>query len=187
MSQRVKFTSPVGTAVYPHLNMPDTQFNPEGVYKTALSMENCEDLIDACNNLAVSEFGKGTKFKMPFTKDEETGQTVLKVKSKYAPKMYDSSGEVMVGEQIPKLWGGSTLKVGGYITTYSVSGSKGVSLQLVKVQVINPVGGSGGGDEDGFDTFDGGFVATEITKEAFDDGEENEPEQRVESTKAERF
>ena len=93
----------------------------------------------------------------------------------------------MVGEQIPKLWGGSTLKVGGYITTYSVSGSNGVSLQLVKVQVINPVGGSGGGDEDGFDTFDGGFVATEIIKEAFDDGEENEPEQRVESTKAERF
>ena len=31
MGQRVKFTSPVGTAVDPHLNTPDTQFNPEGV------------------------------------------------------------------------------------------------------------------------------------------------------------
>ena len=182
MAQRVKFVSPLGTAVYPHLNVPDTQFNPDGVYKTALSMDNCEELIDACNNLAVEEFGKGTKFKMPFTQDEDTGNTVMKVKSKYAPKIFDSKGQIMVGDQIPKLWGGSTLKVGGYITTYSVSGSKGVSLQLVKVQVINPVGG-GGGDDEGFDNFDGGFVAAEISKEAFADAQEIP---QVESATADR-
>ena len=84
--------------------------------------------------------------------------------------------------QIPNLWGGSTLKVGGFITTYTVSGSKGVSLQLTKVQVINPV--SGGGDQDGFDSIDGGFVAQEITQEAFDDGVEQEV---VHEAKADRF
>jgi hypothetical protein len=173
MAQRVKFSSPTGTAVYPHLNMPDTQFNPEGVYKTALSMQSCEDLIDACNNLGVEEFGKNVKFKMPFTQDEETGNTVLKVKSKYAPKIYDSTGEVLEGAQIPKLWGGSTLKVGGYITTYSVSGSKGISLQLTKVQVINPVGG--GGSSEGFDAVDGGYTAKELTTEDFEDAAAEEP------------
>tara|TARA_B110000977_G_scaffold93973_1_gene124265 strand:+ start:126 stop:674 length:549 start_codon:yes stop_codon:yes gene_type:complete len=182
MGQRVKFTSPVGTAVYPHLNTPDTQFNPEGVYKTSLSMEDCAELVDMCHNLAVEEFGAKAKFRMPFSQDEETGNTVLKVKSKYAPKIFDSSGQIMVGDQIPNLWGGSTLKVGGFITTYTVSGSKGVSLQLTKVQVINPV--SGGGDQDGFDSIDGGFVAQEITQEAFDDGVEQEV---VHEAKADRF
>lgn len=182
MGQRVKFTSPVGTAVYPHLNKPDTQFNPDGVYKTELSMENCEALVDACHNLAVEEFGAKANFRMPFKQCEETGQTILKVKSKYAPKIFDSSGQIMVGDQIPNLWGGSTLKVGGFITTYAVSGSKGVSLQLSKVQVINPV--SGNGDSDGFDAVDGGFVAEEITQEAFDDDTQ---EETVQEAKADRF
>jgi len=102
----------------------------------------------------------------------------MKVKSKYAPKIYDSTGQLMLGDQIPQLWGGSTLKVGGYITTYSVSGSKGVSLQLTKVQVINPVSGN---SDDGFDSVDGGYVAEEITEEAFED------EEQVEVQKADRF
>jgi hypothetical protein len=186
MGQRVKFVSPQGVAVYPHLNKPDTQFNPDGVFKTELAIENCEALVDACNNLAVEEFGSKAKFRMPFRYDEETGNTVLKVKSKYAPKIFDSQGQIMVGDQIPNLWGGSTLKVGGFITTYSVSGSKGVSLQLSKVQVINPV--SGGSDEEGFDSVDGGFVAQEIPEEAFDDGESQEPPvvQEAETATADR-
>lgn len=168
MGQRLKFTSPSGTAVYPHLNKPDTQFNPDGVYKTDLSLEDCQELMDMAHNLAVDEFGATAKFKMPFKVDEETGQTLLRVKSKYAPKIYDSTGEILVGAQIPLMWGGSTLKVGGFMTTYTVSGTKGVSLQLTKVQVINPVGG-GTSSNDGFDSVEGGYVAEEITKEAFED------------------
>lgn len=167
MGQRLKFTSPEGTAIYPHLNKPDTQFNPDGVYKTDLSIGNCEELLDTANNLAVDEFGPKAKVKMPFRTDEETGDTVLRVKSKYAPKVFDSTGQILVGDQVPLMWGGSTLKVGGFMTTYNVSGTKGVSLQLTKVQVINPV--SGGASSDGFDLVEGGFVANEITQEEFDD------------------
>jgi hypothetical protein len=171
MGQRIKFSSPEGTAVYPHLNKPDIQFNPDGVYKTDLAIQNCEELMDQAHNLAVEEFGAKTKFKMPFRTDEETGSTVLRVKSKYAPKIFDSTGQVLVGDQIPLMWGGSTLKVGGYMTTYSVSGQKGVSLQLTKVQVINPVGG-GLSSNDGFEAVEGGFIAPEITQEEFDDNVE---------------
>ena len=178
MGSRQKFTSPQGTAIYPHLNKPDTQFNPDGIYKVDLSMEDAESLETLCQNAAISEFGSKAKFRMPFRQDEESGQTIMKVKSKYAPKIYDSTGQLMLGDQIPQLWGGSTLKVGGYITTYSVSGSKGVSLQLTKVQVINPVSGN---SDDGFDSVDGGYVAEEITEEAFEDDEQ------VEVEKADRF
>jgi hypothetical protein len=176
MARRIKFTTPVGTAVYPHLNVPDTQFNPEGVYKTGLSMENCDELIELCNQLGREEFGEAAKFKIPFARDEDSGQMVMKCKSKYAPLIFDSTGEILIGEQVPRLWGGSTLKLGGSITAYSVSGSKGISLQLKKVQIINPVGGNDDGDN-GFDAVEGGFKAKEITKEEFEDASENSAEE----------
>ena len=51
MARRIKFTTPAGTAVYPHLNKPDVQFNPDGVYKTSLAMDNCDNLIALCEEL----------------------------------------------------------------------------------------------------------------------------------------
>jgi hypothetical protein len=187
MARRIKFITPAGTAVYPHLNKPDTQFNPDGVYKTSLSMENCDELIEACEALGKEEFGEKAKFRVPIARDEETGQMVMKCKSKYAPLIFDSKGEVMTGEQIPLLWGGSTLKLGGTISPYSVSGSKGISLQLKKVQVINPVGGGEDGDDSGFDSVDGGYLAKEITKEEFEDAEQDAAEEEVVSQAASRF
>lgn len=55
------------------------------------------------------------------------------------------------------------IRVGGFISPYSVSGSVGVSLQLTRVQVIEPV--SSGGDGDGFEAVEGGFIAAEVTEE----------------------
>jgi len=187
MARRIKFITPAGTAVYPHLNKPDTQFNPEGVYKTSLAMENCDDLIEACNKLGREEFGEKAKFKIPFARDEESGQMVMKCKSKYAPLIFDSEGQVMTGEQIPLLWGGSTIKLGGSISAYSVSGSKGISLQLTKVQVINPVGGGSDGDDSGFDSVDGGYLAKEITKEEFEDAVEDAEQEEMVENAASRF
>lgn len=187
MAQRIKFTTPSGTAVYPHLNTPDTQFNPEGVYKTSLSMENCDELISACERLGREEFGDKAKFKTPFNRDEDTGQTVVKVKSKYAPMFFDSKGEIMAGDQVPQLWGGSTLKLGGTISAYSVSGSKGISLQLKKVQVITPISGSNDGDDSGFDAVDGGYIAKEILKEEFTVDEQDADEETMVQESASRF
>jgi hypothetical protein len=187
MARRIKFTTPAGTAVYPHLNKPDVQFNPDGVYKTSLAMDNCDDLIAACEELGREEFGDKVKFKTPFNRDEESGQMVVKVKSKYAPMFFDSTGEIMQGDQIPQLWGGSTLKLGGTISAYSVSGSKGISLQLKKVQVITPISGSNDGDESGFDAVDGGYIAKEILKEEFNSDEQDADEEAMVQESASRF
>jgi hypothetical protein len=105
---------------------------------------------------------------MPFKMDDETGETVFVTKSKYSPFFYDSSGQDLVGGQIPKLWAGSVIKIGGYIVPYNVNGSKGVSLQLTKVQVINPVS-SGENKGEGFEAVEGGYVADDIMQEAFDE------------------
>lgn len=39
MNNRQNWTSPRGTAVWPHLHAPDTKFNPEGVYTTKVRFE----------------------------------------------------------------------------------------------------------------------------------------------------
>jgi hypothetical protein len=42
-----KLTSPVGTAIYPHLSKPDTKFNEDGEYRVnlRLSMDDAKPLV----------------------------------------------------------------------------------------------------------------------------------------------
>mgnify|MGYP000853050049 CR=1 FL=1 len=166
---RVKFNSSQGRAQYPWLNEPDTAFGGEPKYKTNLIADDASALKAKIEEVAEAEFGKDWgKARMPFKMDDETGETVFVTKSKYSPFFYDSSGQDLVGGQIPKLWAGSVIKIGGYIVPYNVNGSKGVSLQLTKVQVINPVS-SGENKGEGFEAVEGGYVADDIMQEAFDE------------------
>ena len=186
-ANRIKFTSELGRAQYPWLNQPDTAFGAEPRYKTNLIVENGmgNALEQLCRDLADSEFGaKAKKARMPFDFDDETGETVFKAKSKYAPAFFDSTGNPITGQQIPPLWGGSVIKIGGYISPYSVSGSVGVSLQLTRVQIIEPV--SSGGDADGFEAVEGGFKAgDDFIAEDTSDNEEQVLAKKTES--ADRF
>ena len=166
MGQKVKFVSPEGRAKYPWLNKPDTQFDSNGVFKTSLIIEDSKAFVKQLNDIAKEEFGAKAKIKLPYDTDEETNETFIKVKSKYQPKFYDSTGQILTGNQVPNLWGGSVIKVGGFITTYQVSGQKGISLQLTKVQIIDPVTS---GDDSGFDNVEGGFVAAATEEDSFDD------------------
>ena len=170
--KRVPFNSGSGRAQYPWLNEPDTAFGNDPRYKTNLIADDASALIAKIEALAEEEFGKDwKKVRMPFVRDEDTGEVILKTKSKYAPLFYDSAGSDLVGQQVPKLWGGSVIKIGGYMVPYTVSGSKGISLQLTKVQVINPVS-SGEKKDGGFEAVEGGYVADDIMQEAFDNDEE---------------
>jgi hypothetical protein len=171
MASKVAFTSSVGRAHYPWLNKPDTAFGNEPKYKTGLILEEKDPLLAQLKEVAAEEFGPraAAKAHMPFKTDEETGETVLTVKSKYAPNFFDSTGQNLVGKQVPPLRSGSELRVGGFIAPYSVNGKNGISLQLTRVQVVNPV--SGDGSADGFDAVEGGFVGEELTQEAFDEQE----------------
>jgi len=166
VGQKVKFVSPEGRAKYPWLNKPDTQFDSNGVFKTSLIIEDSKAFVKQLNDIAKEEFGAKAKIKLPYDTDEETNETFIKVKSKYQPKFYDSTGQILTGNQVPNLWGGSVIKVGGFITTYQVSGQKGISLQLTKVQIIDPVTS---GDDSGFDNVEGGFVAAATEEDSFDD------------------
>lgn len=181
---RVKFISSPGRAQYPWLNQPDTAFGGEPKYKTNVIVDDGQELQKLCQEIAEREFGsKANRARMPFDLDEDTGEVVVKVKSKYAPQFFDATGQPLVGKQVPNIWAGSIIRVGGFAAPYSVSGSAGVMLQLTKVQIIEPAKGSGG-DADGFDAVDGGYVAPEMTQDDF----ENEEQVLAEATEsADRF
>ena len=140
MAQKVTFETHKGKAEYPWINIPDTQFNKEGVYKTGLRVpaDQCKQLRDAVAEYAQDEFGKkAANANFPWKQDPETGEIIINAKSKYQPKVYDSQGQIIVPSSIPQIWGGSTLKMGGTLHAYNSNGNIGVSLQLTKIQVID--------------------------------------------------
>ena len=183
---KVKFTTNSGRAQYPWLNTPDTAFGNAPKYKTNLIMDwnEATDLVSKIQEFVADTFGKDAdKAKLPYKTDDETGETVITVKSNYAPYFFDSQGQPLVDEQIPDIWGGSIIRIGGFIKPYRVSGNKGITLQLTKVQVIEPVS-----DGSSFEAVEGGFVAQQILqKEALDNAPEEAEEAMAEATAADRF
>ena len=59
------------------------------------------------------------KRKMPWKKDADTGELVLVTKSKYRPKFADSQGQLISENNVPPIYGGSTLKLAGNIYPYT--------------------------------------------------------------------
>jgi hypothetical protein len=161
MAAKIKYTTARGLASYPWLNKPDTQFSDDGVYSCQLRVakEAAMPLCDFLTQTASDEFGAKVKAKMPFTIDAETNEVIFKTKSKFPPKFFDATGEPIAEGTLPRIWGGSELCLGGIATPYTVSGSKGISLQLTRVQVINPVSGNQGDNAGGFDAVEGGYKA----------------------------
>jgi len=153
---KIKYVTPKGRAKYPWLNKPDTQFSADGVYSTYLIMDQKEaaEFKQSIQDLAIEEFGSKAKYTVPIETDEETGDLVAKFKSNYLPTFVDSTGEVVTTP--PPMFGGSMLACGGEAVTYTVQGKKGVSLRLNFVQIIDPVGSSGGGSP--FGAVEGGFL-----------------------------
>jgi hypothetical protein len=90
----------------------------------------------------------------------------------------NSTGAYIPADQLPQIWGGSILKMGGVINTYDLSGNTGVSLLLTKVQIVELVEGNGG-DDGGFDAEEGGWTASEGTmSDGAEESSEEEPEEK---------
>lgn len=139
MTNKQTFKTPRGTAMYPWLNKPDTQFDSAGQFKVNLRMkkEDAKDLIDAVKQAAEDAFGsKAKSAKLPFKTDEDTGDIIAVTKSKYQPQVRDSQNNVIPPHRLPDIFGGSELVLGGTMYCYNAGGSIGVSLQLGGVQVI---------------------------------------------------
>ena len=106
------FTSPKGTAVWPHLNAPDTQYKDEGEYHVKLALDPAKDpkvqpfldelqaRFDTYVDEVKAEVGaakaKKLKFNEPFTAElddegEETGKVLVKFKMKAQYKAKDGT------------------------------------------------------------------------------------------------
>ena len=158
------FASGIGTARYAwiHPDRPDTAFNADGEYKLQLIMEpKAAEKIKAVVDRVVADAFPGedpSKLSIPIDTEEETGNVILKMKSKFPPKYTDAAGSPIVGKDIPNVWGGSTLQAYGNVKAYEVNkNQRGISLQLNTVQVIALVEG---GKPDGFEAVEGGYTAS---------------------------
>ena len=154
-TKRVNFKTPVGTAKYPHLLRPDTAFDSEGKFKTevVLPADKARPLVELIESSYAAEYGEG-HHRVPYKVDEETGDVSFKAQSKYQPKFADSTGQLVPPERAPNIGGGSRICAEGYLNVYDVSGTKGVSITLQSIQIVEVVQGGGGGN---FDAVDGGF------------------------------
>jgi hypothetical protein len=150
------FVTPKGPSGFSNLFVADTKFNPDGQYKTSvtLSPEAAAPLIEAAEE-EVLELGKKAKTSKgrPW-KENEDGTLTFTFKSKKKPKVVDSKGNP-IREEI-RVGGGSTIQVRGAFATYEGFGG-GVCAYLNEVRLIKLVegGASWGPDEDE----DDGYVA----------------------------
>ena len=133
-TKKMTFRTSKGVAMYPWLNKADFQFDSNGQFKVNLRMpaDEAKELMDQVKAAANDAFGtKAKSARMPWKTDSETGEMVLVTKSKYKPKFVDSSGQVISENNVPPIYGGSTLKLAGTIYPYTAGGNNGVSLLLV--------------------------------------------------------
>lgn len=154
------FVSPKGTAAYAWITKPDTKFNPEGVYKTTVIVDDpaaAAPFIEAIKEVYVEEHGTKKLAKAQLSYEEnEDGTVSFKFKSQHKPKLFDSKGKPITGDV--KIGNGSKIKVSGGFGAYDKGANTGVTLYLNAVQIIDLVewaGSSAFGEEDG------GFVADE--------------------------
>lgn len=173
--------TPIGTAVFPHLNTADTKFDEKGVFSTSLRLtpdeaapmiKSLEQVYSSGYKKICGEKNKATlkKADMPWSKEtdresgEETGNYLFKFKMKaetrtgikMRPVLFDAKCQPMEDN----IGAGSKMKVAFDPSCWHVAAlGVGISLRLKGVQVLELVEYSGRsadslgfGEEDGFET-----------------------------------
>jgi hypothetical protein len=184
--------TPTGTAVYPYLNRPDTQFDLDGEYKVGLVLPatDAQGLIqsidkamaDALDKARQDNPAKAKKIKQaspPYTDvtdddGNETGEVKFNFKMKakittkdgtvitQRPGVFDASGSVLASDVT--VGGGSKVKVSAELAPFFTDlVGAGITLRLKAVQVIELVQYQGKtADKYGFKVEEG-YTATEPT------------------------
>ena len=166
----LKYQTGEGRAQYPWLNTADTEYDKDGIYHTKLIVpaDDAKELIQNAKAFAEQELGKkADTANMPFKVDDVTGAVIFNAKTQFVPKYYDSSGAVLTGSSIPKVYKGAVLKLGGTLTSYDKGSIYGIKMNLTKVQIID-VGDPSHDDGEGFDAVEGGFIAQAVAADTFD-------------------
>ena len=190
----LRFTTPVGTALWPHLNEPDTKFDKDGSYSVNLVLdkeqtENIKEKLAGVLEEFIASGESKTKKKAPLPikedKDQDgkpTGNYQIKFKLRAVGQ---SRGERW--EQRPALFdsqlqpctdvigNGSRIKVGAEVVPYSTAmAGTGISLRLKAVQVIE-LSSSGGASADAWSfSKEEGFTTSGEQKEVTEEAEEGD-------------
>ena len=183
----MKMVSPVGTAVYPHLNTPDTKYVDDGEFKTQLSVpeEEASKFISSLEEAYNSSYSKECteqkkpklkKADMPWVEeyDEDgnsTGNILFKFKMKAKTKTGIELRPLIVDSDRKgcdsAIGSGSKLKVAFEARSWVVPAlGVGMTLRLRGVQILDLVEWSGGASAQslGFGVEEG-FVAPEKVEE----------------------
>lgn len=173
----IKFTSPIGTAVYPRLNTPDTKFDKDGVYSVDLDLTDgkpTNEFVAAIRKAADEAYKAecekrgGKKLKraeLPIKENEDGGLRIkFKLKAKAGneerswaqkPMLFDAQGNPL--QNPPNVGSGSTIRVSFELVPYfTAMVGAGVSLRMKAVQILDLKEYTPG---DSFDSY--GFKATD--------------------------
>jgi hypothetical protein len=123
-------TSPIGIAVFPHLEKPDT-FKGQNHYK--LNLELPKDVAEVFK-AKLQEMIKDEKFetkkpKLPFREGRDESVFLISAKSQYKPVIYDSHKNPISA----RVGGGSKVRFIAEVYNYG----EGISLRLNQVQVVD--------------------------------------------------
>ena len=185
--KRKTITTPVGVAIWPKLNEPDTRWKAEGEFTCTVRLSKADaapvlkeigDFHDKAYSWFCQNQGKNKlkKANNPYTEvendsGEKTGEVDFKFKLKHRVEtrrgdtftqtvaLFDSDGTPMQD----LIGGGSKLRVRGEMNPwFTASLGFGISLWVKAVQVQELVEPTGGGTAaaHGFDVIDGGFTTS---------------------------
>jgi len=164
--KKVRHTTPVGIAKWPHLTKPDYKFKDAGEFHTKMRIGKDEfeasikDVIDSTYNNAVkaakAACAKDKKkppkvLDMPYFFYEDDNEYEISFKSKYSwidretkevktrtVPIFNSRGELIKDPSI-KIGNGTTLRVSFVIDPFHTALGVGVSLKLEAVKILNLV------------------------------------------------
>lgn len=178
MAKATRITTPIGQAVYPHLNKPDTAFN-QSKYSCKLIFtkkeaaplfKQLDEIYDKAYKIAClqNNVEKLDSNKKPYGKDGDDYFIMAKQdtsskdgKYQFSIALVDSKGnptDVLVGS-------GSRVRLSVEPSTYLIGGNKfGLTLRLRAAQVIEVCDKANAG----FDVVEGGYVSEDLS-EAFED------------------
>lgn len=164
-TQRKRYVTARGVAIWPRLNQPDTKFDADGVFSAKLAFDGDDDAtnaqIEQLKQLRDEEFKKYISENPKFKKvakvvdffhpeldeeGEETGRTLMnfkmkaKVTAKKTGKVYHMKPTILNAKKVvlknpPNIGGGSILKVSFEVMPYFNAKDKEFGLSLRLVAV----------------------------------------------------
>lgn len=143
MSANEIIRSPIGKALFAHVDAPDTRFGGEGKYSIDLvldpNIEEHKDFIDATQK----EVGnRRSPIRKRLDKEgNETGEYLAKFKSTYRPRLFNVEG-VEIKEEGKRIFNDSEVKVAYTKNEYTQLGG-GINFYLKAVQIISEADSGG--------------------------------------------